>query len=228
MPRIAVYAGHGGSDPGAVSNGIYEKDITLALSNATTSILRAAGYEVINNRTTDVNRNLNADIALANRSNVAGVVEIHMNSNLGSPGSGTEAYYSVSGGRGRTLAQALVNSLTALGFRDRGIKTRVNASGQDYFGIIRETNAPSSLLEVAFINNPHDMSLLNINRVSQAIANAIMQTFPLTTTPTVPPSGGNPIIRNIQSTLNQRYGTNLAADGIFGRLTKTALVKGLQ
>jgi len=88
-PKIAVYAGHGGSDYGAVANGLYEKDFNLALSNGVTKILREKGYEVINNRTTDVNRDINADVAMANRLSVNGVVDIHMNSNLGTPGSGT-------------------------------------------------------------------------------------------------------------------------------------------
>ena len=227
MPRIAVFAGHGGTDPGAVANGHYEKNINLALSNEVTRILRSRGYEVVNNRTTDVNRDINADVALANRSNVDGVVEIHMNSNMGAPGSGTEAYYSIRGGRSKDLAQALVNGLVALGFYDRGVKTRINAAGNDYFGIIRDTNAPAALLEVAFINNPADMARLNIYTASQAIANAIMQTFPISVTPP-PPVTGDPVMRDIQSTLNQRYGTGLTVDGVFGRQTKAAIVTGLQ
>ena len=225
-PRIAVFAGHGGTDPGAVANGLYEKNINLALSNEVTRILRARGYQVINNRTTDVNRNLNADIALANRSNVDGIVEIHMNSNLGAPGTGTEAYYSIHGGKSKDLAQALVNNIAALGFANRGIKTRIGSTGQDFFGIIRYTNAPAVLLETAFINNPNDMARLDIGRVSQAIANGIMQVFPSTAAP--PPVTGDPVVRQIQTTLNQRYGFDLTVDGIFGRATKTAMVMGLQ
>ncbi|MCL1919068.1 MAG: N-acetylmuramoyl-L-alanine amidase [Peptococcaceae bacterium] len=225
---IAIFAGHGGSDFGAVANGVYEKDINLALSNEVTRILRQRGYTVINNRTTDVNRNINADVALANRSNVDAVVEIHMNSNLGNPGTGTEAYFSIRGGRDRDLAAALVYAIAALGFANRGIKTRTNAAGQDYFGIIRDTYAPAVLVEVAFINNPNDMAMLNIGRVSQAIANAVMQVFPLAGVPPVPPATGDPVVRQIQATLNQRYGANLGVDGIFGRLTKVAMVRGLQ
>ncbi|MCL2512997.1 MAG: peptidoglycan-binding protein, partial [Oscillospiraceae bacterium] len=43
-----------------------------------------------------------------------------------------------------------------------------------------------------------------------------------------PPAEGNPVIRQIQTTLNQRYGAGLAVDGIFGRTTKAAIVRGLQ
>ena len=227
MPRIAVFAGHGGTDPGAVANGLYEKDINLALSNEVTRLLRAKGYEVVNNRTTDVNRDINADVALANRSNVDAVVEIHMNSNAGAPGTGTEAYYSINGGKGKELALAIVNNIAALGFVNRGIKTRINAAGKDFFGIIRDTNAPAVLAETAFINNPNDMALLDINKASQAIADGIMQVFPASSTQP-PPVTGDPVMRQIQTTLNQRYNTGIAVDGIFGRATKAAMVTGLQ
>lgn len=46
-------------------------------------------------------------------------------------------------------------------------------------------------------------------------------------TPTPTPSG-NATIKSIQSTLNTRYNTGIAVDGIFGTQTKKALVKGLQ
>jgi len=53
MARIAVYAGHGGSDPGAIGNGFRESDLNLAVSNQASNILRGLGYTVINNRTTE-------------------------------------------------------------------------------------------------------------------------------------------------------------------------------
>ncbi|MCL2014179.1 MAG: peptidoglycan-binding protein [Oscillospiraceae bacterium] len=48
--------------------------------------------------------------------------------------------------------------------------------------------------------------------------------------PPSPPSppGGNSVIRQIQTTLNQRYSAGLTVDGIFGRMTKTAIIRGLQ
>ena len=43
MTKIAVYAGHGGSDFGAVSNGLYEKDFNLEVLTYLTSV-SYAGY----------------------------------------------------------------------------------------------------------------------------------------------------------------------------------------
>ena len=179
LPKIAIFAGHGGSDPGAVGNGLRESDLNLAVSNAATSILRGWGYQVINNRTTDVNRSITADANLANANRVDAVVEIHQNSNPGTPGTGSEVFYSIKDtGRGRQLAEAILQRLVALGFRNRGVKTMVNASGQDALGIIRLTNMPAVLVECAFINNPEDMARFDANRVAMAIAEGVRQVFP--------------------------------------------------
>ncbi|MDR1670039.1 MAG: N-acetylmuramoyl-L-alanine amidase [Oscillospiraceae bacterium] len=252
MPKIAVYAGHGGSDFGAVANGVYEKNINLAISNAVSDILRQKGYDVLNNRTADVDRNITRDANMANDWKADGLLEIHLNSNAGKPGSGTEMLYSIKDtGKGKQLAQASLDNLVALGFADRGIRTQTDANGQDEFGILRLTNMPAVLAETAFINNPLDLQKLNVYQVAEAYADAVQQVFPLGSAPLPPPpppppsppGGGTPPpapgggssppsggtgIRDIQNTLNERYGLGLAADGLAGPLTRAGLVKGLQ
>jgi N-acetylmuramoyl-L-alanine amidase len=223
--KIAVYAGHGGSDYGAVANGVYEKNINLALSNAVSENLKRMGYEVINNRVTDTDRNINRDAQLANSQRADALVEIHMNSNAGTPGTGSEAFISIRDtGKARALAENILSSLERLGFRNRGVKTRVNAAGADAFGILRLANMPSVLLETAFLNNPEDMGKLNIQKVAEAIAASISRQFPLPVQPVRPEQ----IIRNIQTTLNERYGFRLIVDGIAGPATRNAIVMGLQ
>ena len=51
--RIALDAGHGGSDPGAVYKGRQEKDDTLDLTLAVGDILKKNGIDVYYTRTTD-------------------------------------------------------------------------------------------------------------------------------------------------------------------------------
>ena len=241
MPTIAVYAGHGGSDPGAVSGGRREKDLTLSVSNATTQILRGWGYRVINNRTTDVDRSITRDANLANDNNADALVEIHFNSNAGTPGTGTEVFHSVRDwGPGRALASAILRQIVALGFRDRGVKTQLNAQGQDAFAILRLTNMPAVLVECAFINNPNDMAMLDINTMANAIATGVREVFPVSgggSSDGMPPFGGVLIrmgdrgdaVRQIQRCLN-RVRVNhptirqLSEDGIFGPLTFEAVV----
>ncbi|MCL2420982.1 MAG: N-acetylmuramoyl-L-alanine amidase [Defluviitaleaceae bacterium] len=180
MQKIAIYAGHGGSDPGAVANGRREADLNLAVSNAATAILRSWGYQVINNRTTDVDRSITRDANIANENNVNALVEIHQNSNPGTPGTGSEAFISIRDtGQARQLGNAILRRLAAMGYVNRGVKTQVNASGQDAFGILRLTNMPAVLLESAFINNPADMTRFDVNRIAMAVAEGVREVFPL-------------------------------------------------
>ena len=234
--QIAVYAGHGGSDPGAIGNGLLEKDLNLAVSNATSDILRQWGYLVLNNRKTDVNRSITLDAIYANENRVDALVEIHQNSNEGVPGTGSEVFYSIRDtGRGRALAVSILRQLVALGFADRGVKTMVNANGEDLFGILRLTNMPAVLVECAFINNPHDMALFNVYSVARAIATGIREVFPIGVIR--PPFPGASLrvgstgeaVRQVQRCLNNisdRHPTipKLVEDGVFGNITRNAVI----
>lgn len=236
MPRIAMYAGHGGSDPGAVARGLREKDFTLAVSNQATNILRSWGYTVINNRTTDVDRSITRDANLANDSRVDALVEIHLNSNAGTPATGTEAFISIRNiGNSRAIANAIVQRIARLGYVNRGVKTQTNAAGQDAFGILRLTNRPAVLVELAFINNPQDMARFNVNDMALAVASGIRDAIPIS-------SGGLPAypgtllrvgdrgesVQQVQRCLNaisvrQPAIGRLNEDGIFGPRTLDAV-----
>lgn len=51
--KVVIDAGHGGSDPGTVHNGITEKDYTLMISNYIKDRLDDLGIENAMTRTTD-------------------------------------------------------------------------------------------------------------------------------------------------------------------------------
>ena len=51
---IVIDAGHGGEDPGAVGNGIVEKDLTLKISNYMANRFKDLGIPVILTRDTDI------------------------------------------------------------------------------------------------------------------------------------------------------------------------------
>lgn len=172
MRKIMINAGHGGSDPGATANGLKEKDYTLQLSNALSTLAKANGYEVYNNRTTDTARSINADANTANNKGVDLVVEFHLNSNAGTPGAGAEVYYYSTSSKGLSLATAVSNSVAkAQGIKNRGAKTG------DSLGIIRLTKAVAILIEVCFINNATEMANLDVNKVAQATMDDINAYF---------------------------------------------------
>lgn len=51
---IVIDAGHGGEDPGAIGNGIIEKELTMKISNYMYNKLKELGYPVYMTRTEDI------------------------------------------------------------------------------------------------------------------------------------------------------------------------------
>ena len=203
---IAIDPGHGGSDPGAVANGLREKDLTLAVSLALKEELESYdGVRVVMTRTTDTrpSENLSTDLSsrvdMAVAANADALVSIHFNS--GSPiANGAEVWYPNSSSynygthtHGRTLSNAIQKQLTSLGLADRGIKTRDNpyydyqdGSTGDYYAIIRqarEENMTGIIVEHAFVTSASDAALLHdanfVRSLGIADATGIAQAYGL-------------------------------------------------
>ena len=203
---IAIDPGHGGSDSGAVANGLREKDLTLEVSLALKEELESYdGVTVVMTRSTDVrpSENLSEDLSSRVRTAAAAradaLVSIHFNS--GSPlARGAEVWYGNSSSynyathtKGRQLSSNIQDKLTDLGLADRGIKTRDNpyydypdGSTGDYYAIIRqarEENMPGIIVEHAFVTSSSDAQLLRdpafVRSLGVADATGIAQTYGL-------------------------------------------------
>ena len=203
---IAIDPGHGGSDPGAVANGLREKDLTLAVSLALKEELESYdGVTVVMTRTTDVRPSENLGVDLSSRVEMAAaadadaLVSIHFNS--ASPiARGAEVWYGNSSSynywthtKGRQLSSNIQDELTSLGLADRGIKTRDNpyydypdGSTGDYYAIIRqarEENMPGIIVEHAFVTSPSDAEMLRdpefVRSLGVADATGIAETYGL-------------------------------------------------
>ncbi len=93
--RIALDAGHGGHDPGAIGRGgTQEKDITLAIVLKLEKLLRTElGADVVMTRDTDVFIPLEERTAIANASGADLFLSVHINSARNRAGRGLETYY---------------------------------------------------------------------------------------------------------------------------------------
>ncbi len=150
MAKVYIGVGHGGADPGAVSGKHREAHYALDIANACTSELKRHGVQVMQSRTSDTTESAAAKIAECNKYSPDLALDIHLNAGCGD---GFEVYHSITGGKGKSLALALEKAVKDIGQNSRGVKTRTNSSGRDYFGFIRQTNCPAVLVECAFIDS---------------------------------------------------------------------------
>lgn len=62
MPKVFLSAGHGGSDPGTVGNGLKEKKVNLNVLLGCKSELKKYGINIVCSRTTDENDPINQEV----------------------------------------------------------------------------------------------------------------------------------------------------------------------
>ena len=94
---IVIDPGHGGSDSGAVGNGLKEKNVVLATSKKLGALLAKRGYRVLYTRSTDVFINLRSRTAYAAKKNADMFISIHANAapnaSAASKMSGVETFF---------------------------------------------------------------------------------------------------------------------------------------
>ena len=183
---IFLDPGHGGSDPGAISGGVREKDLTLSVYNKVSSKLASLGYTVLTSRNVDKDVDLVDRADQANKANADMLLSIHFNAGGRGIARGIETYYYQATAdrvpkinkenhnnperleRSRKLANKVQqNLLYQTGANDRGVK---RAS----FTVLRETSIPSILVELGFIDNPEERNKIKTNEYQERLANGIV------------------------------------------------------
>ena len=158
MKKVFIGVGHGGKDPGAVGNGLKESNLNLDIALACRDELERHGVMVLMSRTKDENDDISEEVRECNAYNPDLALDIHTNAG---GGDGVEVYHSINGGKGKELAQDILDEIVAIGQNSRGIKTRKSSSGIDYYAFIRSTNAPAVIVETAFIDNAKDIAIID-------------------------------------------------------------------
>ncbi len=94
IKTIVIDAGHGGHDPGCMTNNVREKDVTLAIALALGEKLKAQlpDVNIIFTRSTDVFVELWERAAIANKNNADLFISIHCNATKNTAINGTETF----------------------------------------------------------------------------------------------------------------------------------------
>ena len=150
---VAIDAGHGGPDPGAIGvNGLYEKNVNFTMALKLRALLVDSGAEVVMTRVGDYTLSLDERIGIAHNAGAHIFVSIHNNAHPSSSVSGTQTFYGVTPGS-FNLGYQVHRRLVGIGMADKRL-----ASAN--FGVLVRTKIPAILTETGFLSNPNDAALL--------------------------------------------------------------------
>lgn len=179
--RVAVVdVGHGGKDPGAVANGLYEKDLNLKITKYLKEMLDEDGsVQVYYTRLSDWYPTLQERCDLANEVEADMFLSIHNNAYNPSE-EGTETLYFPSEVKGKLTSPALAeifqdHLVDTLDSHDRGIKQRENLY------VLKHTVMPAVIVEIGFLTNSDDAAKLKqdeyLERAAEALFDATLEVF---------------------------------------------------
>lgn len=178
---VVIDAGHGGEDVGSTDfdGERYEKEDCLRIAKLVEKYLKNMNVNVIMTRTEDVYVTLDDRCKIANDSNAVIFVSLHRNYFDGEA-RGVEVW--VHNERPETdtaLAQNILDGLKGVGISDdRGVNFGYRGNEYVNYQVNRETNMPSCLVELGFMQDEQDNKLFddNCDAYAKAIAEAIYKT----------------------------------------------------
>ena len=203
VKTIVIDPGHGGKDPGAVSQARQEKQIVLSLSKTLRDILAKKGYNVRLTRETDVFLPLRKRTQFATSQKADLFISIHTNASTARSAAGIETYYlalasdesaRITAMRENAGAEYNMKELDALVGRilkesksteSRRLAELIQAqlaSGKQVknrgvkhapFVVLIGTKVPAVLVEVGFISNPTEGKKLTTKAYQRQLATAI-------------------------------------------------------
>ncbi|WP_052345828.1 N-acetylmuramoyl-L-alanine amidase [Paucisalibacillus sp. EB02] len=165
---ILIDAGHGGGDPGAVKDDVYEKNITLSTAKKLAEYLEQEGATVNFTRKDDTFISLQNRVKQSNTHKTDVFISLHYDYFSDSSVNGINTYYSnstTSGNLAKEIHTALTNNLD---MSDRGIRK------EGYYVLAHNQN-PAVLLELGFMTNPGDLEKMQTEEYQESVAKAITE-----------------------------------------------------
>ncbi|MEJ8303279.1 N-acetylmuramoyl-L-alanine amidase family protein [Saccharibacillus sacchari] len=166
---VVIDPGHGDHDSGGVGiTGVKEKDMVLQVGLKVAALLKQEpNIDVIMTRSDDTFVALDDRAKIANDAGADVFLSIHGNKANTSSAVGTETYYA-DASRSKTLSDTIQKHVqAATGFRDRGSK-------QANYVVIRKTTMPGALVEIGFLSNSEEETLMMQEDFQQKVALAIV------------------------------------------------------
>lgn len=165
---VVLDPGHGGENLGAEHGEYTEKEMTMVVARAMKEELeKYEGIEVYLTHETDMDMSLEERAAFARDKNADFLYCLHFNMSEEHNKFGAEVWVSAFGDKyqkGYSFASVEMELLEQKGLYSRGIKTRLNDRGEDYYGILRFCTAmdvPAALIEHCHLDQENDKDFYN-------------------------------------------------------------------
>lgn len=170
---VVLDAGHGGRDGGAVGrDGSVEKELNLKITLEIGRLLEGAGVAVVYTRTDDREvctekerdsghrkmYDLKNRLAIAEATEGALLVSIHMNTYPSPTCHGLQVYYAPAAGEGRILAEKIQARVRADLQQDN--RRAVKAAGENIY-LLHHATIPAVLVECGFLSSPEECKKLS-------------------------------------------------------------------
>ena len=183
---FVIDPGHGGKFSGAVYNGQKESMLNYKFAHRIMNKLKDEGHRAILTRDSDkeLGKTLNADLSkrsdLANENKADLFVSIHCNASTNPDARGFEVWTS----KGETKSDKIAdNIIKQISEEIPEIKIRKDLSDGDNdheadFSVLRKTKMPAVLVEIGFMSNEKDLTMMNdylyLEKISKAIVNGVL------------------------------------------------------
>ena len=169
---VVLDAGHGGRDPGAIYDGVYEADVNLAVLTRVVELIEADGwFDVRTTRMLDITVSLEDRIGTANKAGATLYLSIQSNASDCLSATGVETLVSdqiASDAPSWQFAEIVQDAVvTATGARDRGVRE------QDLY--LHRATMPAALIEIGFLSNDAERAKLLDADYQQVVAEAIYE-----------------------------------------------------
>jgi len=152
-PRVVIDPGHGGRDPGAVTEELAEAPLVLDVGLRMVAMLRASDRLVpIISRTADLSVALQERLRPPPGPQPGALISLHADARVAAPGRGAAIY---TGAAGRGLALPLAAAITQAGLAADSVPVR-----RALFAVLAGAIQPAALVELGFLTDSGDRARL--------------------------------------------------------------------
>ena len=176
---VVIDAGHGGQDVGAKStDGIFEKDLTLAIAKKVKELNSNDAIEIVLVRDGDVYMNPQQKVEFAKSKNADLVISFHVDNGpkeLANTKTGISVLVAknefANAAESKILASAIINEFS----NNYGLAVTTQPfQRQASVWILQGNTCPTVLIETGFLNNENDLAYLKTSTAKEAIAKNVL------------------------------------------------------